>query len=142
MVSSNSSSTDSISEPLTSREREILLCLAEGLSNQEVANRLYLAETTIRWYNTQIYSKLGVGSRQDAIDRAKALGLLQAPSDAPPVVAGKHNLPAQATPFVGRQHELGELAALLDDPNTRLITILAAPVLTEKLYFLRVRGWC
>ena len=48
-------STNSTSEPLTSREREILLCLVEGLSNQEIANSLYLAEKTVRWYNTQIY---------------------------------------------------------------------------------------
>ncbi len=119
-----SSLIESAPEPLTSRELEILACLAEHLSNQEIAKRLFLAEKTVRWYNTQIYSKLGVGSRQEAAEWAKSLGLLDTPSDAPPASA-KHNLPTQATPFVGRRQELDDLAALLRDPNTALITILA-----------------
>ncbi|MEO8392987.1 MAG: LuxR C-terminal-related transcriptional regulator [Chloroflexota bacterium] len=123
MVSYSSSSGNN-PEPLTAREQEILLCLAEGLSNQEIAQRLYLAEKTVRWYNSQIYDKLGVANRQEAIEQARALDLVDTISDTPPVV-GKHNLPAQATPFVGRRDELAELASLLTDPNTRLITILA-----------------
>ena len=59
-------------EPLTEREQEILLCLAEGLSNQEIAKRLHLAEKTIRWYNSQIYSKLGVSNRASAVEQAPA----------------------------------------------------------------------
>jgi predicted ATPase/DNA-binding CsgD family transcriptional regulator len=126
MAGIRSGSTESPSEPLTSREQEILACLIEGLSNQEIANRLFLADKTVRWYNTHIYSKLGVGSRQEAIERAKALRLLNVPPGALLAATGKHNLAAQATPFVGRQHELGEVAGLLNDPDTRLITILAA----------------
>jgi predicted ATPase len=98
--------------------------LVEGLSNQEIANKLYLAEKTVRWYNSQIYRKLGVSNRQEAADQMQALGLLDAPAEAHPVT-GKHNLPAQSTPFVGRHHELVELNALLNDDNARLITILA-----------------
>lgn len=116
--------SDNLTEPLTQREQEILACLAEGLTNQEIANQLYLAEKTVRWYNSQIYSKLGVSSREGAVEQGKALGLLALPSNAP-VVHGKHNLPTSGTHFVGRRHELAELAALLHDDNTRLLTILA-----------------
>ena len=124
MADIRSGSVENEPEPLTSREHEILACLAEGLSNQEIANRLYLAEKTVRWYNSQIYDKLGVGSRQEAVARAQVLGLLNVSADARRI-AGKHNLPVQATPFVGRRDELDALATLLNDPNTRLITILA-----------------
>ncbi len=112
------------SEPLTQREREILACLVDGLSNQQIANKLYLAEKTVRWYNSQIYRKLGVSNRQEAADRMQALALLN-PQPAASSTSGKHNLPAQSTPFVGREHELVELTALLNDRDTRLITILA-----------------
>lgn len=113
-----------IVESLTQRERAILVLLCESLSNQEIANRLYLSEKTVRWYNTQIFNKLGVSNRHEAVERAQALGLCDAASDALSTT-GKHNLPAQSTPFVGRQRELDDLAALLDDANNRLITILA-----------------
>ncbi len=85
-------------EPLTDREREILACLAEQLSNDEIARKLHLAEKTVRWYNTQIYGKLGVSSRKEAVEEARKEGLLggaAAPS-------AKHNLPSPTTPFVGR----------------------------------------
>jgi len=114
-----------IDSQLTSREREILLCLADGLSNQEIADKMHLAEKTVRWYNTQIFSKLGVVNRREAVKRAEALGLLNSPPDSPKRISRKDNLPAQATPFVGRQNELGEVIVLLNDANTRLITILA-----------------
>jgi predicted ATPase/DNA-binding CsgD family transcriptional regulator len=112
-----------LTDSLTEREQEILACLAEGLSNQAIANRLYLAEKTVRWYNSQIYSKLGAGNRTEAVARATALGLLAALPEPP--VTGRHNLPAQGTPFVGRGHELAELRRLLNDDRTRLVTILA-----------------
>ena len=115
---------DISTETLTQREHEILVCLADGLSNQEIANKLFLAEKTVRWYNTQIYRKLGVSNRQEAIDRMQMFGLLNTPSESP-ATTGKNNLPAQSTPFVGRQHELIELTTLLNDSDTRLITILA-----------------
>ena len=106
--------TDGLTEPLTDREQEILACLAEGLSNQEIANRLHLALRTVKWYNSQLYSKLGVGSRNEAVERAHILGLLAVSVEIEDA-DGKHNLPGDATPFVGRQRELTELAMLLND---------------------------
>ncbi len=107
---------------LTSREAEILALLAEGLSDQEIADRLTVAYTTVKWYNRQIYNKLGVEKRRQAIQRATSLGLLDTPETA---ATPKSNLPTYTTPFVGRQHELEDLARLLQDKAVRLITILA-----------------
>jgi len=53
---------DKLSAPLdelTARELEVLGLMAEGLSNQEIADQLFVAKSTVRWYTKQIYSKLG-----------------------------------------------------------------------------------
>ena len=63
-------------EALTGRERDILQLIATGLSNQEIADRLILSVGTVKWYTGQIYSKLAVQSRTQAIARAHVLRLL------------------------------------------------------------------
>lgn len=63
-------------EPLSDRELEILRLIAAGLSNQDIAQRLFLALPTIKWYTTQIYGKLGVANRTQAVAKARALDLL------------------------------------------------------------------
>ncbi len=63
-------------EPLSERERELLRLIAEGLSNQEIAQRLYISLPTVKWHTTNIYGKLGVRSRTQAVARARALGIL------------------------------------------------------------------
>ncbi|WP_425145048.1 response regulator [Deinococcus sp.] len=60
---------------LTEREREILAHIAQGDSNPQVARKLELSEKTIRNYVTSIFSKLQVGSRAEAVLRAKEVGL-------------------------------------------------------------------
>lgn len=64
--------------PMNKREREILERLATGLSDQQIADELYLSLHTVKWYNRQIFSKLGVSSRTQAITKARALGLVGA----------------------------------------------------------------
>ena len=64
--------------PMNKREREILARLATGLSDQQIADELFLSLHTIKWYNRQIFSKLGVSSRTQAITKARALGLIGA----------------------------------------------------------------
>lgn len=64
--------------PLSQREREILARLATGLSDQQIADELILSLHTVKWYNRQIYNKLEVSSRTQAITKAKALGLFGA----------------------------------------------------------------
>jgi LuxR family maltose regulon positive regulatory protein len=63
-------------EPLSERELEVLGLLAEGLSNQEIANRLFVSVGTVKTHVHHICSKLGVGSRTQAAARARELGLL------------------------------------------------------------------
>ncbi len=108
--------------PLSERERNILALLAEDLSDREIAARLVLAYTTVKWYNRQIFNKLGVQSRQQAVDQALALGLIEASK---PLRAVRDHLPAPLTPFVGRVSELDDLARLLSHPHTRFVTLLA-----------------
>jgi pimeloyl-ACP methyl ester carboxylesterase/DNA-binding CsgD family transcriptional regulator len=64
--------------PMNKREREILERLATGLSDQQIADELFLSLHTIKWYNRQIFSKLGVSSRTQAISKARVLGLVRA----------------------------------------------------------------
>jgi DNA-binding NarL/FixJ family response regulator len=53
-------------EPLTEREREVLGCLGEGLSNAQIASRLYLSEATVKGYVSRMLDKLGVANRTQA----------------------------------------------------------------------------
>jgi LuxR family maltose regulon positive regulatory protein len=65
-----------IADPLSPRELEVLQLIAEGLSNREIGERLYLALDTVKGHNRHIYSKLGVQRRTEAVARARELGLL------------------------------------------------------------------
>lgn len=121
MTESAKNSLSVLPEPLSEREQEIVACLAKGLSNQEIARQLHLSEKTVRWYNTQIYRKLDVGGRKEAVAQAGRFGLLACPS--PPSVS--HNIPVQATAFIGRQRELAKIIGLLAEGDVRLLTILA-----------------
>lgn len=66
-----------LTKNLKDRELDILRLMAHGLTNSQIANQLYLARETVRWYNKQIYSKLGVRNRTHAVTRAQELGLLE-----------------------------------------------------------------
>jgi LuxR family maltose regulon positive regulatory protein len=61
---------------LSEREREILSLVAAGLSNQEIANRLIISITTVKTHVSNIFNKLGVTSRIQAVACAETLGLL------------------------------------------------------------------
>lgn len=63
-------------EPLTQRELEILGLIAAGLSNKKIADDLVIAESTVKRHIANIYGKLNVGSRTQAIARAQDLNLL------------------------------------------------------------------
>ncbi len=62
--------------PLTPREQEVMALLANGLSNREIAGQLVFSLGTVKWYVNQIYGKLGVGSRTQAVARTRELNIL------------------------------------------------------------------
>ena len=72
-----------LAEPLSGRELEILSLMAEGLSNKEIADRLFVSEKTVKWHDTNIYGKLGVSRRTQAVARGRALNLLPRDGRAP-----------------------------------------------------------
>jgi len=69
----------SLPEPLSEREQEVLSLVVAGLSNQEIADRLYVAISTVKTHINHIYRKLDVGNRIKAIIRARELGLVDIP---------------------------------------------------------------
>jgi LuxR family maltose regulon positive regulatory protein len=75
-LDSRSAQNDELIEPLSQREIEVLRLLAEGLSNQEIAGRLYLSVRTVKFHTGNIYSKLGVKRRTEAVAKGRALGLV------------------------------------------------------------------
>ena len=67
---------DELIEPLTERELEILRLIAGGLSNRDIARELYLSLGTVKLHAHNIYGKLGVNSRTQAVARGRMLGLV------------------------------------------------------------------
>jgi LuxR family transcriptional regulator, maltose regulon positive regulatory protein len=63
-------------EPLSQRELEVLRLIVQGLSNQEICERLFLALDTVKGHNRRIFNKLQVQRRTEAIARAHELGLI------------------------------------------------------------------
>jgi predicted ATPase/DNA-binding CsgD family transcriptional regulator len=110
-------------ESFSARELEILKELAARATDREIAQKLHLSLNTIKWHNRQIYSKLGVSNRKQAVAVAEQHGLFdaakpQATAEAAPL----SNLPPldRAT-FVGRKQEMSDLSELL--ASHRLVTL-------------------
>jgi len=76
-----------IVEPLSKRELEVLGLIAEGLSNREIAQRLMLSLNTVKGHTRNIYGKLGVNSRTQAVAKASAFGIL-------PPISAVHSTPS------------------------------------------------
>ena len=91
-------------EPLTRREQEILVYLDEGFSAPEIAEQLQLAISSVKFHIANVYGKLGVNSKRQALTRARELGLLgadtaavgQPSAVAQLAVAGQPAAPARA----------------------------------------------
>jgi ATP/maltotriose-dependent transcriptional regulator MalT len=73
---SNSGQDPASRAGLTPREREVLVLIADGLSDREVAAALFVGPGTVRSHLTSLYGKLGVGSRTAAVATARGLGIL------------------------------------------------------------------
>lgn len=111
-------------DALSRREIEILRYIARGSSDRETAQALFLSLNTIKWHNRQIYSKLGVASRKQAVELALQEGLLkerQQLLDQPSKVIHKNKLPAQVTSLVGREKEVLEVTQIIS--STRFLTL-------------------
>ncbi|MGA7732478.1 MAG: LuxR C-terminal-related transcriptional regulator [Chloroflexia bacterium] len=67
---------ESLIEPLSQRELEVLQLIAQGLSNHDISERLFLALDTVKGHNQKIFGKLQVQRRTEAVARARELGLL------------------------------------------------------------------
>lgn len=127
-------------EPLTRRELEILALLAQHHTNKEIASSLNLSVNSVKWYARQIYGKLGIENRRQVVARANELGLLtsvagddKSSSSSSSIgislitnLANKprHNLPLQLTSFVGRGGEIEQVKSLLG--TSRLVTLTGA----------------
>jgi len=61
---------------LTPREHEILGLIAEGLSNREIAERLFVSENTVKTHSSRVFDKLGVSRRTQAMQKGRELGLI------------------------------------------------------------------
>lgn len=66
----------SLSDPLSVRELEVLALISAGLSNQEICDTLFLALSTVKSYNQNIFGKLQVSRRTQAVVKAKEIGLV------------------------------------------------------------------
>ncbi len=78
-----------LADPLTERELDVLKHMIEGLDNSQIAAKLFLTPGTVKWYVKQIYSKLDAHNRQQAVEKARNLHLIDRPLFSPPAVSIK-----------------------------------------------------
>jgi len=123
MKPTKSIQNSSIIESITEREREIIELIARHHTNKEIAESLHLALSTVKWYTRQIFNKLTVNNRREAIERAIVLGLLETNKQE---INIPNNIPVPMTPFVGRKAEVDQLIDLLINGDSRLVTLHGA----------------
>ena len=75
-VSSTQDREDRPVESLTPRELDVLVLLADGVGNREIASRLEISEHTVKFHLSAIFGKLGASTRTDAVRRALRSGLI------------------------------------------------------------------
>ncbi len=63
-------------EEFSGRELDVLRLLGSELSQREIGNALFISFNTVKSHSKSIYRKLGVGTRSEAVDRARGIGLL------------------------------------------------------------------
>ena len=67
---------ESLIEPLTAREKEVIQLMAQGLANKQIALSLGISEHTVKFHLSSLYAKLGISSRTEAVKRGIELGLI------------------------------------------------------------------
>ena len=98
-------------ESLTRREKDILTLLDQAMSDREIAEKLVLSLNSVKWYTRQVYGKLGVANRKEAVAKARELGLIG--EEKPPEKTPAHNLPGQLTSFIGREKEIDQVVRMV-----------------------------
>ena len=101
-------------EQLTRREREVAALLAQGLSNKEIADRLFISVRTAEFHVEHVRGKLGLQSRAQVASRLASSAKERQPTAA-------QTLPAPLTSFIGREAEAAMLRARLE--HSRLVTV-------------------
>ncbi len=96
-------------ERFSRRENDILALLGENLHDREIAERLVLSLHSVKWYTRQIYGKLGVANRREAVAKARELGLLVRE----PLKRTAHNLPRSLSSFIGREKEIDQVVKMV-----------------------------
>jgi predicted ATPase/DNA-binding CsgD family transcriptional regulator len=76
IANGRAANAETLPVPLNERELEVLRLISDGLSNHEIAERLVIARSTVKWHINNLFGKLGVHSRTRAVAQAKELGLL------------------------------------------------------------------
>jgi LuxR family maltose regulon positive regulatory protein len=66
-----------LTEPLSQREQEVLVLIHQGLANKEIAERMSVAPATVKAHIRNLYGKLGVSRRTEALAKAREVGLLE-----------------------------------------------------------------
>jgi WD40 repeat protein/serine/threonine protein kinase len=94
---------ENIVEQLTLREQEILQMIIDGCTNKDIAQRLFITVGTVKWHVRQVYQKLHVRSRVQAMSRARELNLLVADTAAEPIPTESTYiaLPEPGNPYKG-----------------------------------------
>jgi predicted ATPase/DNA-binding CsgD family transcriptional regulator len=113
---------------LSRREKQVADLVADGLTNREIAERLFVSERTAEYHVEQIRNKLGFHSRRDIAAWLRASevarhGAIETSTPVPLRILSStpNNLPTQATKFIGRQLELARAVERLQ--TTRLLTL-------------------
>jgi len=104
---------------LTRREKEVALLVRDGLTDRDIAERLFITRRTAEWHLKQIFNKLGFNSRAQVAAWVAHLQAIGGKPGSPD--ARRHNLPLQLTTFVGRSRDLDGLERLLT--VNRLVTL-------------------
>ena len=126
-------------QALTRRELSILVHLANGRSSQEIALLETLAHSSVKWYIHQVYVKLGVNNRRQAVALARQQGLLQSePVRVITPAAVKNNLPVELTHFFGREAEIPQIEEHLAE--WRLVTLTGSGGVGKTRLSLAVAG--
>jgi predicted ATPase/DNA-binding CsgD family transcriptional regulator len=105
-------------ERLTRRELDVAVLVREGLTDREIAQRLFISKRTAEWHVEQILTKLALRSRSQI---AAAVAQAELPR------AERFVWPPQPPLFIGRERELGELRMLILRPPVRLVTLTGPP---------------